>query len=148
MITIDQIRQLREETEVSVSECKKALEEAGGDIEKAKNILKKLGKAMAEKKKSREAGQGIVEAYIHPNKKIGVLIDIRCETDFVAKSPDFRKLAHELCLQIAAVSPDESPLLEQPWIRDADKSVKDLVEEYIAKIGENIEVKRFIRYEI
>jgi len=144
-MTIDKIKKLREETEVSVIECQKALTEAKGDIEKAKEILKKWGKEVAKKKAEREVHQGIVDGYIHPNKKIGVLLELNCETDFVAKSPDFQTLAHELCLQIAAM-PDEIPLLEQPWIKDENKKVRDLVAEYIAKLGENIIIKRFTRY--
>lgn len=147
MITINQIKQLREETAVSVSECKKALEEAKGDSKKAKEILKKWGKDLAGRKTSRETSQGIIESYIHQNKKIGVLLELNCETDFVAKSKNFQTLSHELCLQIAATR-EELPILEQPWIKDGTKTIKDLLEEYIAKIGENITIKRFIRYEI
>ncbi len=147
MISIDQIKELREQTAVSVSECKKALEEAKGDPVKAKEILKKWGKDLAGKKTARETYQGIVDAYIHPNKKVGVLLELACETDFVAKSGDFQNLAHELCLQIAAMG-EEIPLLEQPWIKDNTKTVKNLIDEYIAKLGENITVKRFIRYNI
>lgn len=147
MISIDQVRQLREETAVSVSECKKALEQTKGDFKKAKEILKKWGRDLAVKKISRETNQGIVESYIHPNKRIGVLLEIDCETDFVAKSKDFQNLAHELCLQIAAIR-EEIPLLEQAWIKDEAKTMKELIAEYIAKLGENITVKRFIRYEI
>jgi len=148
MITIDQIRQLREETAVSISDCKKALEKAGGDFKKAKEILKKMGKDLAGKRTGRETYQGIIESYIHPNKKIGVLLELNCETDFVAKSPAFRGLAHELCLQIAAIRDGEIPILEQLWIKDQNRTVKDLIDEYIAKTGENITIKRFERYEI
>jgi elongation factor Ts len=164
MVTIDKIKQLREETGISISECKKALEGAKGNTEKAKEILRKWGKDLAKKKIEKETGQGIIESYIHPGKRIGVMIELRCQSDFVAKSEEFQKLAHELCLQIAAISPEEIPLgdedksssspfavarvLEQPWIRDESKTVKDLLNEYIAKIGENIIIKRFLRYEI
>jgi len=148
MTTIDQIKQLREETAVSISDCKKALEKAGGDFKKAKEILKKMGKDLAGKRTGRETQQGIIESYIHPNKKIGVLLELNCETDFVAKSPDFRELAHELCLQIAAVRDEEIPVLEQLWIKDQNRTVKDLIDEYIAKTGENITIKKFERYEI
>jgi len=148
MKDIAQLKQLREETGVSISECKKALETAKGDFEKAKEILRRWGKEFARKKSEREAGEGIIESYIHSNKKIGVMIELSCETDFVAKNPDFQKLAHELCLQIAAINPEEIPLLEQPWIKDEKKTIKDLIEEYVAKLGENIIIKRFIRYEI
>lgn len=147
MPNINQLKKLREETEVSVTECKKALEAAGGDPKKAKEILKKWGKEVAQKKAQRETGQGIIESYVHPNKKIGVLLELGCETDFVAKSQDFRNLAHELCLQIAAMG-EEIPLQKQPWIRDEAKTIKELIDEYIAKLGENIVVKRFIRYEM
>lgn len=147
MISIDQLKELREATGVSISECKKALLESKGDLEKAKEILKKLGRELAGKKTSRETYQGIIDSYIHQNKKIGALLELNCETDFAAKSEDFKNLAHELCLQIAAVD-EEIPLLEQPWIKDAGKTIKDLIDEYIAKIGENITVKRFARYEI
>ena len=147
MVKIDQVKQLREETGVSVSECKKALEEAKGDLKTAKDLLKKWGKDLAGKKISRETSQGIIESYIHSDRRIGVLLELDCETDFVAKSEDFKALAHELCLQIAAVR-DEIPLLEQPWVKDPSKTIKDLVGEYVAKIGENITVKRFERYEI
>ena len=164
MISVDQIKKLREETDVSVGECQKALKEAGGDLEKAKEILRKRGKDFAKKRIEKEAGQGIVESYIHPGKKVGAMVELRCESDFVARSDDFQKLAHEICLQIAAVSPEEvsmgdedksssSPfavarVLEQPWIRDEGKTIKELIDEYIAKLGENIILKRFIRYEI
>jgi len=149
MVSIDKIKQLREETGVSISECKKALVEAKGDIEKAKEILRKRGQDFAQTKSERETGEGIVETYIHPNGKIGVMVELRCETDFVASCEEFRKLAHELCLQIAAMNPaSESFLLAQPWIRDESKAIKDLIDEYIAKIGENIIIKRFVRYEM
>ena len=103
--TIDQIKQLREETGVSPTECKKALDQAKGDMEKAKEILRVMGKAVAMKKLSREATRGLIDAYIHPNAKTGVLLDIRCETDFVASSQEFKTLSHEICLQIAAMKP-------------------------------------------
>ena len=105
MVSINQIKELREQTGVSIIECKKALEESDGDFEKAKEMLRKWGKELAGKKSSRQANQGIIEAYVHPNKKVGVLVELRCETDFVAKSDNFQELAHELCLQIAAMKP-------------------------------------------
>jgi len=147
MITINQVKQLREETAVSVQDCKKALEEAGGDSQKAREILKKWGRDLAAKKASRGTAQGVIANYIHPNKKIGVLLEVGCETDFVAKSSDFQSLTHELCLQIAATR-EEIPLLEQPWIKDQTRTVEDLISDYISKTGENIVVKRFTRYEI
>jgi elongation factor Ts len=148
MISIEQIKKLRQETCVSISECKKALEKAKGDFDKAKEILVEWGKELAEKKSERDAALGIIEAYVHPDKRIGAMIELGCETDFVAKSKDFKELAHELCLQIAAMNPENDSLVSQPWIKDDKKTIKDLIEEYVAKIGENIVVKRFIRYEI
>jgi len=148
MSDINQIKQLREETEVSISECKKALEEAGGDFEKAKEILRKWGKELAQKKKTRETNQGIIDCYIHPNKRVGVLLELNCETDFVAKSFDFQNLAHEICLQIAGFSDENVSILEQPWIKDESKSIKELIDESIAKVGENITVKRFVKYSL
>ena len=191
MVSVDQIKELRQETGVSITECKKALEESKGDFEQAKNRLREWGKELAGKKSARQAGEGIIESYIHPNKKVGVLIDLRCETDFVAKSDNFQELAHEICMQVAAMNPlflkqedipsevldnetkiykeqlkdsgkpeeqiidgklkkykEEVSLLSQSWVKDNSKTVKDLVDEYIAKIGENIEVKNFVRYEI
>jgi len=148
MINIEQVKNLRQETGVSVSECKKALERARGDNEEAKEILRKWGKELAGKKSEREAGIGIIEAYVHPNKRIGAMVELRCETDFVAKSKDFNNLAHEIWLQITAMNPEGDILLSQPWIKDDSKTIKNLIEECIAKIGENIIIKRFERYEI
>jgi len=148
MITVDQIKRLREETGVSISECKKALQEAKGDVKKAKEILKKLGRGFAKIKKKMEVKAGLIESYIHSGKKIGAMVELHCESDFVAHSEDFQKLAHELCLQIAAIDPENIPLLEQLWIRDETKRIRDLIDEYIAKFGENIVLKRFTRYEL
>ena len=149
MVTIDQIRQLREQTGVSIIECKKALDQSEGDFEKAKELLRKWGKELAGKKSAREAKQGLIDSYIHPNKKVGVLLDIGCETDFVAKSKEFTNLSHEICLHIAAMSPISSDdLMSQPWIKDDSKTIKDLISDYIAKLGENITIKNFARYEI
>ena len=149
MISIEQIKKLREEIGISLAECKKALEESGGDINLAKEILRKWGKNLAAKKAEREAKEGIIESYIHPGKRIGVLIQIHCETDFVARSEEFKNLAHEICLQIAAMNPlNKASLLQQPWIRDETKTIKDLIEEYIAKLEENIIIKKFVRYKI
>ncbi|TSC74917.1 MAG: elongation factor T [Parcubacteria group bacterium Gr01-1014_30] len=92
--------------------------------------------------------QGVVESYIHSNRKVGVLLELRCETDFVARTDEFKTLAHELCLQVAALNPKKSELMGQPWIKDAAKTIKDLITEYAEKLGENIVVKRFIRYEL
>lgn len=148
MNLLEKIKQLRKETGISISECKKALEKSGGDLEKAKEFLKISGKILAQKKSERETKFGIVEAYIHSNKKIGVMIELFCESDFVANSKEFQNLAHELCLQIAAISPEEIPLLEQEWIRDPTKKIKDLIDEHIAKFGENIVLGKIFRSQI
>jgi len=194
MVSIDQVKDLRQETGVSISECKTALEEAQGDPEKAKEILRKWGKQLAGKKSSREAGSGIIDSYVHPNNKVGAMIELRCETDFVAKSDGFKELAHEICLHITAMKPlflseDEIPeefldgetkiykeqmegsgkpeeilnqiiegkldkykkevsLLSQSWVKDDSKTIKGLIEEYVAKIGENIILKKFVRFDI
>jgi len=105
MISINQVKQLRDETDVSVTECKKALIQANGDLEKAKEILRKWGQDLSGKRTEKEVKQGIIHSYIHPNKKVGVLLEIRCESDFVARSEEFSKIAHEICLQIAAMKP-------------------------------------------
>jgi len=148
MANIDQIKKLRDETGVSISECNSALQKAGGDVEKAKEILKKMGKKLAQQKAQRAAEQGIIDSYIHQNKKLGVLLELSCETDFAAKSADFRALAHELCLQIAGWQETDVPILEQPWIKDETKTIRDLIDECIVKVGENIVVKRFIKYSL
>ena len=148
MVTINQLKQLRDETGISISECKKALIEAKGDFKKAKEILKKWGKKFAASAEKREVGQGLVESYVHPGKRIGSMVELRCESDFVARSENFQKLAHELCLQIVASSPKEIPLLEQPWIKDESKTIKDMLNEAISLFGENIVLKNFVRYEI
>lgn len=194
MASIEQIKELRESTGVSIIECKKALEESAGDMSKAKELLRKWGKDTAQKKSTRATGQGIVDCYIHPNKKVGVLLDLRCETDFVAKSPDFLDLSHEIVMQIAAMKPiyvketdipldvleeekkvyksqvedankpenilnqilegklkkfkEQVSLLSQPWVKEDKKTIKNVVDEYISKLGENIEVRNFVRFEI
>lgn len=147
MITIKQLKELRNLTGVSISECKKALEKANGNIEKAREILKELGKDFARKRLDRETKSGIIDSYIHAGKKVGVLLQLQCESDFVARSEDFKKLSHEICLQIAA-SVEEMPLLEQSWIKEPKKTIKDLIDGYVAKFGENITLKKFVRYEI
>jgi len=146
---IEDIKELREETGMSVTDVKKALDEAGGDSVKAKDLLRSRGVEIAKKKQEREAGEGIIEAYLHPTRKTGVLLDLRCETDFVAKADDFKALAHELVLQIAAMSPESvDELLAQEYIKDSSKTVRSLLEEVVAKLGENIVIARFERYQI
>lgn len=149
MATIDQVKELREATGISISECKKALEVAGGDIEKARALLKEWGKEVAEKKQTREVGAGFVEAYLHSTGKLGALVDVRCETDFVARSSEFKTLCHELALQVASMDPQNTQeLLAQPYVKDPSNRVQDVLNEYIARLGENIIVKHFSRLEI
>ncbi|MEX0689907.1 MAG: translation elongation factor Ts [Candidatus Paceibacterota bacterium] len=147
-ISKENIQKLREKTGAGVMDCKKALEEADGDFEKAEEIIKKKGIAIAEKKGERKTGSGLIEAYIH-NDRVGVLLEIRCETDFVAKSEPFKELTKEVAMQIASMNPSNlEELLEQPYIREQSKTISDLVTEAISRIKENIKVERFIRYEI
>lgn len=148
MVSIEKIKKLREETGLSIGECEKALKEGGGDLDKAREILSKKGEIFAQKRIERETGYGVVASYIHYDKKVGTMIELRCESDFVARSEDFQKLAHEICLQIAAISPEEIPILEQKWIKDENKTMKELIDDYISKFGENIVLKRFVRYQI
>ena len=149
MANIDEIKKLRDQTGISVMECQKALKESGGNMDKAKELLKKWEKDYALSRVDRAAKQGIIDAYIHCGRKVGVMIDLRCESDFVAKGDDFKNLAHEICLQAAAVkSDDETPFLSQPWIKDPSKTMKDVIDATIAKTGENIVLEKFVRYEL
>lgn len=130
-------------------ECKNALEEAKGDEMAAIKILEERGKERAIKKAQRETKQGLVEAYIHNNGKVGVLLELHCETDFVAKNQEFKQLAHDLAMHIAAMEPENlDDFLAQSFIKDANKTVNELLADTIAKLGENIKIDRFIRYEI
>jgi elongation factor Ts len=193
-VSTEQIKQLREMTGAGIVDCKKALEEAGGDINKAVEILRRKGIAKAEKKASRETTEGAVFSYIHGGGRVGVLVELNCETDFVARNELFQELGREIAMQVAAMNPkyvskedvpeevvekeksilreqalaegkpehiverivegrlskffSEVCLLEQPWIRDDSKTVGELVKEYISKLGENIKVKRFCRFEV
>jgi len=149
MISTEQIKQLRQKTNLSVMECKKALEEAKGDEDKASKILEAKGQEKAVKKSQREAKEGLIEAYIHNNGKLGVLLELNCETDFVAKNSQFKELAHDLAMHIAAMDPqDVKELLSQPFIKDEQKTIQDLINEAIAKLGENIKIGEFVRWEI
>lgn len=147
--SLQQIKELRERTGISIIECQKALQEADGDTEKARVLLREWGKEVAEKKYAREVGEGIIDSYIHATGRVGALIDVGCETDFVAKADDFKNLVHELVMQVASMNPENvEELLGQSYIKDSSKSVKDLIAEAIAKLGENIVVQRFERFEI
>ena len=194
MISAQQVKELREATGAGMMDCKKALVETNGDMDKAVDYLREKGLAAAAKKAGRIAAEGIVESYIHGGGKIGVMIEVNCETDFVAKTPEFHSFVRDLAMQVAAANPsylsrDEVPveildhereilraqalnegkpakiiekmvegrvekyykencLLEQAFIKDPDQSVTDLVNAQIAKIGENIVVRRFVRYQM
>ncbi len=149
MASLEQIQKLREQTAASMSDVKKALDEASGDENKALEILKERGKVIAEKKSARDASDGLIFSYVHPNGKIGVLLKLNCETDFVAKTEEFNTLGKDLCMHIAALSTENTEeLLKQPFVKDQEKIISDLITEVIAKVGENITVGGFIRYEI
>ncbi len=170
-ITVDTIKELREMTSCGVIECKKALEESQGDMQKAKTVLQKRGLELAAKKGSRAAKEGRIEAYIHQGAKIGVIVEVNCETDFVARNEAFCEFTKNLAMHIVALKPKylkkedipedvlkeqknpdafvkESCLLEQPFVKDSGKSITDCVNALIASMGENIFVSRFVRYKV
>lgn len=148
-MSIEKIKNLRDSTGLSFNEIRKALEEAGGDEEKAREILHKLGARMAAQKSSRQAKEGIVDSYVHNTHKVGSIVELLCETDFVARNLEFQKLAHELAMHIAAMKPGSvEDLLAQSFVRDQDITVRDLINQSIAKLGENIQVGKFQVFEI
>ncbi|OGN03147.1 MAG: translation elongation factor Ts [Candidatus Yanofskybacteria bacterium RIFCSPHIGHO2_01_FULL_42_12] len=148
-IDLENIKNLRDATGLSFAQIKKALDEAGGDKARAMEVLKAHGIAVAEKKSSRQVKEGIVDSYIHSTKKLGILIEVLCETDFVARNSEFQKLTHDLAMHIAATKPGTvEDLLSQPFIKDQDVTVKELINQFIAKLGENIQVGRFEIFEI
>jgi elongation factor Ts len=193
-VSADLVKKLREKTGAGMMDCKKALEKSGGDINKATDYLREQGLTQAAKKASRIAKEGIIYSYIHPGDKLGVLLELNCETDFVARTEDFKLLAKDISMQIAATNPlvvnrsdlrpellekekeiyrtqaknegkpekiierivegklekyfQEVCLLEQPFVKDQDRTVKDRINETLAKLGENITVKRFIRFRL
>lgn len=145
---LELVKKLREETQASIADINKAVDESAGDYKKALELLKKRGAEIAEKKKERETGQGLVEAYVH-NGKVGSLVVVTCETDFVARTQEFKDLAHELAMQVASMDPkDTKDLLSQDYIRDGSVKIEDLIKQVIGKIGENIVVKDFKRFEL
>ena len=160
-ITIDDIKVLRERTGAGIMDCKEALQKAGGDLRAAEEILRLQGFAFAQKQASRQTLQGLIEIYLHPGGRIGAMVEVNCESDFVARTEVFKELAHNLAMQVAAMSPayvsaeeipsdkqvnpQEACLLLQPFIRDQGKQVQDLTKEAIAKLGENIQVIEFVR---
>ncbi len=192
-VTPQQVKELRERTGAGMMDCKRALDETGGDFDRAVALLRERGQAAAAKKAGRTAEEGLVASYIHPGGRVGTLIEVNCETDFVAKTDAFAELAHNLAMQVAAQAPrwvrrDDVPaavvaeeqsrlrreaelegkpaavvekivdgrlarfyrehcLLEQPYVKDPDQTVADLVQEHVARLGENIRVRRFARFE-
>jgi elongation factor Ts len=194
--TIEKIKQLREETAAGMMDVKRALEASGGDVEGARRVLKERGQALAAKKSSREATEGLIDAYVHFNGRVGVLVEVNCETDFVARTSEFKEFVHNVALQVAsanpqplAVAPEDIPaedldeerqivekqvaqmgkpeeisrritegrinkwiseraLLTQPYVKEPDKTVGDLLQETVQKVGENVVVRRFVRYEL
>jgi len=148
-MNVQDIKKLREETGAGVLEVKQALEELSGDYEKARVLLMSKGSAKAAKKAERTTKDGLVHSYIHGAGKIGSLIVVACETDFVARTEDFKKLCHEVAMQVCTDEyKDVDDLLEAEYIRDPNKKVKDLVTETVAKVGEKIEIKKFIRFAV
>ena len=193
---IEKIKQLREETAAGMMDVKNALEESGGDLDGARRVLRERGQALAAKKSSREAAEGLIDAYIHFNGRVGVLVEVNCETDFVARTPEFREFAHNVALHVAsaqpqplAVTPEDIPegeleeerrivekqvaemgkpedivrrivegrmqkwiseraLLTQPFVKDPDKTLGELLQEIVQRVGENVVVRRFTRYAI
>lgn len=146
---MESIKKLRELTGSSIALCKQALEEVGGDIEKAILKLKKSSEIIAEKKVGRSTGAGVVEAYIHGNKKVGVLLELRCETDFVARTEKFQNLAHDVALHIAGMNPSDcAEMLAQQYVKDSSVSVEELIKQNSGNFGEKIEVARFSRFEL
>jgi len=175
VVTTSQVKELRELTGAGVMECKRALQDSDGDVKKAVDILKQQGLAKAAKKVGRAASQGVAEPYVHAGGRIASLVEINCETDFVARTSDFQTLAHDVAMQVAAMDPryvtaDDVPsdawdalerefggrtqalaavsLLDQPFIKNPKLTIRDLANEAIAKLGENIIVRRFARFEV
>ena len=144
-ISLDLLKKLRGATGAGVADCRQALEDANGDYAKAKKLILERGLEKAGRKAGRETSQGIVESYVHAGR-VGVLIELRCETDFVARTDDFKTLAHEIALQVASMNPKNvSELLKSPYIRDEGFTVEALVKQTVAKVGENITVAKFTR---
>jgi elongation factor Ts len=163
-IPTERIKELREKSGAGIMECRNALLEAEGHMEKALQILKEQNPLKVEKKKTRSTARGLIECYVHTGGRIAAMVEVNCETDFVARTDEFKELAHNLAMQVAAmnpqyISPQEIPagaevdpksacLLPQPYIRDQNQTVQDLIDQTIAKLGENIKVSRFARFEV
>ena len=161
------VKELRERTGAGIMDCRRALEETGGDADRATELLRQRGLEKVDKKAGRTANQGLIEAYVHGGGRIGVLVELNCETDFVARNEQFRTLAREIAMHVAAMNPSsvsredgagsavvateheaDLPLLEQPFIRDERRTVGDLIKDNIATLGENIVLRRFVRFEL
>ena len=163
-ITTEKVKALRDACGAGIMDCRNTLVDTGGDFDKALAVLKEKGLAKAEKKTGRATGAGLVEAYIHTAGRVGVLVEVNCETDFVARTDEFKELCHDIAMQVAAMNPrcveetdlpegaEDDPvevcLMSQPFIKDPSRTIKDLVVETIAKTGENIKVRRFTRFEL
>ncbi len=163
-ISIEVIKELRARTSAGISDCKNALLKTQGNIEDAIEVLRQRGRVIAEKKAGRVAHEGLIESYIHHSGHVGVLLELNCETDFVANTDEFKQMAHDFAMQVAAMSPqylsvddldnkegfdpNQVCLLEQPFIKEPSKTVNNIITEAIAKLGENIKIRRFNRYEI
>ena len=163
MVTVDTIKALREKTGAGVMDCKRALEEAKGDLEGAELLLKEKGLSDAAKRAGRETREGLIDAYIHAGGRLGALVEVDCETDFVARTGEMKELAHALAMQVAAMPstsyvdrsempedetrpPEEICLVDQSYIRDPSRTVADVIQEVVAKVGENVKVRRFARF--
>ena len=160
--SVEAIKALREQTSAGIMDCKRALEEAGGDVAQAAELLRQKGVILAGKKAGRDTQEGAVDCYIHTGNRVGALVEVNCETDFVARTPEFKDLVHNLAMQVAAMSPrfldseavpdeftvnpEEACLLEQPFIKDPSKTIRDLITEMVGQVGENIRVRRFERF--
>ena len=162
-VTTEAIKALREQTQAGIMECKKALQETHGDIKAATAILQERGYEIAKRKENRHTGQGLIECYVHVGGRIGAMVEVNCESDFVARTPEFKELAHDLAMQVTATNPryldkedvpegkeynDEECLLNQPFIKDLSKRVQDVVAEMVVKVRENVRVSRFVRFEL
>ena len=163
-VTVGMVKALREKTGAGIMDCKRALEEAKGDLDQAQDILREKGIAAAREKASRATSEGLVESYIHSGGRVGAIVELNCETDFVARTPDFKSLAHDIAMQVASMSPayvdvsdipegksldpQQACLLRQPFIRDTTQTVQDQVDQAVAKLGENLRVRRFARFSL
>lgn len=147
-ISLDLLKKLRQDSQAGVSDCRQALEDTEGNYDKAKKLLMERGIEKAAKKEGKETSQGIVESYVHQGK-VGVLVELRCETDFVARTDEFKNLAHEIALQICSMNPKNvTELLENSYIRDPKLTIADLIKQTVAKVGENITITQFTRIQL